>query len=186
MSTDMVITSSAIAPALEAKILAIVQKIDRTSTLISPSAKSRLEILVADAQAKGAKIYTAPVPSTPLSPQDYLPTVITGLTKEMVFYETESFGPVVGIVTVDSEAEILEIAEQATYGLSASIISSNHYRAIKLSESIKAGAVHINSMTVHDEPTLPHGGHGESGWGRFGSQWGMEEFVQTKTVTLHP
>lgn len=57
----------------------------------------------------------------------------------MVIYERESFGPVVGIVTVASEAKIIEIAEQATYGLSASIISSNHYRALKLSESIKAG-----------------------------------------------
>ncbi|KAJ5141029.1 Aldehyde dehydrogenase N-terminal [Penicillium atrosanguineum] len=166
MSTDTVITASAIAPTLEAKILSLVQKIDRTSTVISPAAKLRLEMLVADAQTKGAKIYTAP-------PQNYLPTVITGLTKEMILYETESFGPVVGILTVDSGAEIIEIAEQATYGLSASIISSNHYRAIKLSESIKAGAVHINSMTVHDEPTLPHGGYGESGWGRFGSKWGI-------------
>ncbi|KAJ5246773.1 Aldehyde dehydrogenase N-terminal [Penicillium chermesinum] len=186
MSTDLVITTSAIASILEEKILSIVQKIDCTSTVISPAAKSRLDMLVTDAQAKGAEIYTAPMPSTPLSPHDYLPTVITGLTKDMIFYETESFGPVVGMVSVDSEAEIIEIAEQATYGLSASIISSNHYRAMKLSESIKAGAVHINSMTVHDEPTLPHGGHGESGWGRFGSKWGMEEFVQTKTVTLHP
>ncbi|KAJ5499268.1 hypothetical protein LT330_000167 [Penicillium expansum] len=186
MSTDMVITSSAVASTLEAKIFSLVQKIDHASTVISPAAKSKLEMLVADAQAKGAKIYTSPVPFTPLSPQEFLPTVITGLTKEMGFYETESFGPVVGIVTVESEAQIIEIAEQATYGLSASIISSNHYRALKLSESIKAGAVHINSMTVHDEPTLPHGGHGESGWGRFGSQWGMEEFMQTKTVTLHP
>ncbi|KAJ5654889.1 Aldehyde dehydrogenaseN-terminal [Penicillium lividum] len=186
MSTDMVITSSAVAPTLEAKILSLVQKIDCASTVISPAVKSKLEMLVADAQAKGAKIHTAPIPSTPLSPQDFLPTVITGLTKEMVFYETESFGPIVGIVTVESEAQIIEIAEQATYGLSASIISSNHYRALELSESIKAGAIHVNSMTVHDEPTLPHGGHGESGWGRFGSQWGMEEFMQTKTVTLHP
>ncbi|KAJ6138957.1 Aldehyde dehydrogenase N-terminal [Penicillium samsonianum] len=54
------------------------------------------------------------------------------------FHETESFGPVVGIVTVESEAQIIEIAEQANYGLPASIISSNHYRALKLSESIKA------------------------------------------------
>jgi acyl-CoA reductase-like NAD-dependent aldehyde dehydrogenase len=181
----MVITSTALAPALETKILALLKKIDCASTVISPAAKSKLEMLVADAQAKGAKIYTAPIPPTALSLQEFLPTVIIGLTKEMTFYETESFGPLFGIVEVESEAQIIEIAEQATYGLSASIISSNHYRALKLSESIKAGAVHINSKTVHDESTLPHGGHGESGWGRFGANWGMEEFVQTKTVILN-
>lgn len=185
MSTDMVITSTTVTPTLEAKIISLVQNIDRASTVISPAAKSKLETLVADAQAKGAKIYTARVPSTSLSSQDFLPTVITGLTAEMAFYETESFGPVVGIVTVDSEAQITEITQQASYGLSASIISSNHYRALKLSESINAGAIHINSMTIHDEASLPHGGRGESGWGRFGSRWGMEEFMQTKTITLH-
>ncbi|KAJ5406406.1 Aldehyde dehydrogenase N-terminal [Penicillium sp. CMV-2018d] len=78
------------------------------------------------------------------------------------------------------------MAEQATYGLSVSIISSNHCHALKLSGSIKAGDIHVNSMTLHDEPTLPHGGYGESGWGRSGSQWGIKEFMQAKTVTLHP
>lgn len=63
---------------------------------------------------------------------------------------------------METEEQILSIIKEAKYGLSSSIIS---YRAFELAESIKAGAVHINSMTVHDEPTVPHGGYG--GWGRF-------------------
>lgn len=184
MSTDMVIASKAVAPALEAKILAILQEIDTMSVVISSAAKAKLEMLVSDAMEKGAQIHTAPKAMNTLA-QSFPPTVISGLTKEMKLYEIESFGPVFGIVLAENEDQIIEIIQQAKYGLSSSIISRNHYRALQLASFIKAGAVHINSKTVHDEPTLPHGGYGDSGWGRFGARWGLEEFVQTKVITLH-
>ncbi|KAF7184080.1 hypothetical protein CNMCM7691_004639 [Aspergillus felis] len=185
MSTDMVLVTTAVAPTLEAKILAILHEIDTTSVLISPAAKAKVEMLVSDARDKGAQIHTPPRVNE-ASPRSFPPTVVTGLTPEMKLYEIESFGPVVSIVAVETEEQITAIIEAAKYGLSSSIISRNHYRALELAGSIKAGAVHINSMTVHDEPTLPHGGYGDSGWGRFGAHWGLEEFVQTKVVTLHP
>jgi acyl-CoA reductase-like NAD-dependent aldehyde dehydrogenase len=185
MSTDKVLVTTAVAPALEAKILAILHDIETTSVLISPAAKAKVEMLVSDARDKGAQIHTPPR-ANDASPRSFPPTVVTGLTPEMKLYEIESFGPVVGIVAVETEEQIIAIIEAAKYGLSSSIISRNHYRALELAGSIKAGAVHINSMTVHDEPTLPHGGYGDSGWGRFGARWGLEEFVQVKVVTLHP
>ncbi|KAF7128508.1 hypothetical protein CNMCM5793_003296 [Aspergillus hiratsukae] len=185
MSTDKVLVTTAVAPALEAKILAILHDIDTTSVLISPAAKAKVEMLVSDARNKGAQIHT-PLTVNDASPRSFPPTVVTGLRPEMKLYEIESFGPVVGIVAVETEEQIIAIIEAAKYGLSSSIISRNHYRALELAGSIKAGAVHINSMTVHDEPTLPHGGYGDSGWGRFGARWGLEEFVQAKVVTLHP
>ncbi|GFF54094.1 vanillin dehydrogenase [Aspergillus udagawae] len=185
MSTDKVLVTTAVAPALEAKILAILHDIETTSVLISPAAKDKVEMLVTDARDKGAQIHTPPR-ANDASPRSFPPTVVTGLTPEMKLYEIESFGPVVGIVAVETEEQIIAIIEAAKYGLSSSIISRNHYRALELAGSIKAGAVHINSMTVHDEPTLPHGGYGDSGWGRFGARWGLEEFVQVKVVTLHP
>ncbi|GFF57513.1 vanillin dehydrogenase [Aspergillus udagawae] len=184
MSTDKVLVTTAVAPALEAKILAILHDIETTSVLISPAAKAKVEMLVSDARDKGARIHTPPKVHDP-SPRSFPPTVVTGLTPEMKLYEIESFGPVVGIVAVETEEQIIAIIEAAKYGLSSSIISRNHYRALELAGSIKAGAVHINSMTVRDEPTLPHGGYGDSGWGRFGARWGLEEFVQLKVVTLH-
>jgi acyl-CoA reductase-like NAD-dependent aldehyde dehydrogenase len=185
MSTDMVLVTTAVAPALEAKILAILHDIDTTSVLISPAAKAKVEMLVSDARDKGARIHT-PRTVNDASPRSFPPTVVAGLTPAMKLYEIESFGPVVGIVAVETEEQIVAIIEAAKYGLSSSIISRNHYRALELAGYIKAGAVHINSMTVHDEPTLPHGGYGDSGWGRFGARWGLEEFVQVKVVTLHP
>ncbi|KAL5361471.1 Aldehyde/histidinol dehydrogenase [Aspergillus floccosus] len=187
MSTDKVLVTATVAPLLEAKILAILHSIKSTSMLISPAAKAKVKMLVADARDKGAQIHTSPVVDhSDASDRSFPPTVVTGLTPEMKLFEIESFGPVVGIVTVEKEEEISSIIGAAKYGLSSSIFSRNIYRALELAGSIKAGAVHINSMTVHDAPTLPHGGYGDSGWGRFGARWGMEEFFQTKVVTLHP
>lgn len=187
MSTDLIIATKHVAVKLEEKLLSLLQTIEQSGTVITAAAKIKLDALVKDAVDKGARVYTAPVldHSSNESRQSFIPTIITGLKPEMAFYETESFGPLCGIITVEDEDGVIDIAEQATYGLSASIFSQNHYNALKLAGSIRSGAVHINSMTVHDEATLPHGGRGDSGWGRFGSQWGLEEFLQTKTVTLH-
>lgn len=187
MSTDLIIATKHVAVQLQENLLRLLQTIKRSGTVITAAAKIKLDALVKDAVDKGAKVYTAPVLdySTNDSALSFIPTIITGLRQEMAFYETESFGPLCGMLTVEDEDGIINITEQATYGLSAAIFSQNHYKALKLAGSIRSGAVHINSMTVHDEATLPHGGRGDSGWGRFGSQWGLEEFLQTKTVTLH-
>lgn len=185
MSTDLVLVTTAVASALEDKILAILQDINTPSVLISPAAKSKVEMLVSDAHDRGAQIHAHPM-GHDASPRSFPPTVVTGLTPEMKLYEIESFAPVVGIMAVEREEQFMAIIEAAKYGLSSSIFSRNHYRSLDLAGTIKAGAVHINSMTVHDEPTLPHGGYGDSGWGRFGARWGLEEFIQTKIVTLHP
>ncbi|MEK7051805.1 aldehyde dehydrogenase family protein, partial [Mycobacterium ulcerans] len=106
--------------------------------------------MVSDARDKGARIYTAPAPRGSL-PTNYCPgTVVSGLTTEMELYEIESFGPVFGTVSVQTEDQIFKMIQQAKYGLSSSIISRDHYRALQLARCIKAGAVHINTMTVHD------------------------------------
>ncbi|KAL3484148.1 putative aldehyde dehydrogenase [Aspergillus germanicus] len=186
MSTDTVLVTKNVAQAIEDKILSLLQSLDTTPVVISAASKAKLQSLVSDAGGKGASVYTAPVPPNPLPSNSYPATVVTGLTKEMALYEVESFGPILGILTVENEDAMMDIIQESKYGLSSSIISKDHYRALELARSIRAGAVHVNSMTVHDEPTLPHGGHGDSGWGRFGAQWGLEEFVQTKVITIHP
>jgi acyl-CoA reductase-like NAD-dependent aldehyde dehydrogenase len=78
------------------------------------------------------------------------------------------------------------LVNESLYGLSCAIFSQDYLKALKMAKLINTGAVHINSATVHDEPSLPHGGWKESGWGRFGGRWGFEEFLQTKTIILHP
>lgn len=184
MSTDLVFALSDIADSLIPGILSHLETIKDAHTVISPASKQRLQGLVDDARAKGAIIHQANIPG--LQDAQFPATVIEGLSPDMGFFSAESFGPLVGIVRVQTETEAMELIQRSTYGLSAAIFTKSHFKALKLAESVRAGAIHVNGMTVHDEATLPHGGQGESGWGRFGAKWGIEEFLQTKTVILNP
>jgi len=86
------------------------------------------------------------------------PVIVKGITKDMDLFYTESFGPTVSVITVKSEEEALELANDTEYGLSSAIFTRDLGRALRLARQIESGAVHINGMTVHDESNLPHGG----------------------------
>jgi len=104
--------------------------------------------------------------------------------KDMDLYYTESFGPTVTLLSVSSDEEALKIANDTEYGLSGAVFTKDLTRGLSLAKRIESGAIHINSMSVHDEPTLPHGGMKKSGFGRFNANAGLDEFVRTKTITF--
>ncbi|KAF5016492.1 hypothetical protein F66182_11809 [Fusarium sp. NRRL 66182] len=112
-------------------------------------------------------------------------TVIQGVAPGMDLFQTESFGPTVSLIACRSDEQAIAIANDTEYGLTAAIFTRNIGKAFSLARQIRAGAVHINSMTVHDEATLPHGGVKDSGWGRFNADAGLAEFLTTKTVTIN-
>ncbi len=87
------------------------------------------------------------------------------------------------MIAFDTDEEAIEIANDTEYGLSGAVFTENLGRGLKIAKEIDSGAIHINSMSVHDEAMLPHGGVKKSGWGRFNAQWGVEEFQKLKTVT---
>ncbi|KAH6967690.1 Aldehyde/histidinol dehydrogenase [Ilyonectria sp. MPI-CAGE-AT-0026] len=90
-----------------------------------------------------------------------------------------------GVVTALSEDEAIEMANASEYGLSATIWTRDYYRALELAQRLDVGAVHINAPTVHGEATLPHSGNKASGFGRFGAEWGLREFLQIQTVVIN-
>ncbi|CEL11532.1 hypothetical protein ASPCAL14633 [Aspergillus calidoustus] len=185
MCTDIVLCTQSTATVLQEKILSLIESNPQVHTLISEKSKKKLETLVADAVAHGATVHSTSCPISKAPGNTFPATVITGLTEKMQFFSIESFGPLLGIMSVDSEDDMRDVVAGLGYGLSASIFTKSHLRAIKISEGLGAGAVHVNGMTVHDEHTLPHGGQGLSGWGRFGGNWGVDEFLQTRTVILN-
>ncbi|BCS28076.1 uncharacterized protein APUU_61124S [Aspergillus puulaauensis] len=81
------------------------------------------------------------------------------------------------------EEEAIALANDTEYGLTSAVFTSNLFSGLRVANQIESGAVHINSMTVHDDPTLPHGGWKNSGFGRFGGTAGYDEWLQTKTIT---
>ncbi|KAH8704063.1 aldehyde dehydrogenase domain-containing protein [Talaromyces proteolyticus] len=112
------------------------------------------------------------------------PIILTNVTREMSIWKTETFAPVAVLMPFTLPDEAISLANDCPYGLSSSIFSQDILKAIELAKRIDAGAVHINSITIHDEAHLPHGGTKASGWGRFGVPWGFSEFTQLKTITV--
>jgi acyl-CoA reductase-like NAD-dependent aldehyde dehydrogenase len=113
-----------------------------------------------------------------------LPTILTNVNPSMVCYQEETFGPVTAVYKVDSADAALAIANDTPYGLSAAVFTQNLAEAMRLSQSIHAGMVHINAPTLHDEPHVPFGGVGDSGMGREGAQTDIDHCTEWKWVTI--
>ena len=114
----------------------------------------------------------------------YQPTVITGVTPEMEIFHEEVFGPVANIMFADGEDEAIALANNCRYGLSASVITRNEERGLKVARRIESGMAHVNDTTIYDEPTIPFGGMKNSGLGRHGGRWSVETFTDTRWLTV--
>lgn len=141
--------------------------------------------LVDDAIAKGAKLVFGDYSRDVILKSNIIPPLILeNVTAEMKINSTESFGPVFTLHTFANVYDVVKEVNEHEFGLKASIWSKNTIGALKLAKKLEIGGVHINSPTIHDEPTVPHGGVKSSGSGRFNSQWGMDEFMFVKTITI--
>ena len=114
----------------------------------------------------------------------YSPTILTNITKEMPVYYEETFGPVFTIIKFNSTDEMIEIANDSEFGLGGSIWSEDKETALSLARRIETGAMFINDFTKSD-PRLPFGGIKKSGYGRELSEFGIKEFVNIKTISIH-
>ena len=194
MSTDTVLVAAPIFAEFREALLSNLENINKTGNeiqrLITIKAAARVRSLVQNAVANGAIIHTAPTTNQEtnnLNPDAAMvpATIIEGLNNSMELFTVEAFGPLLSIIPIKSAAEGIDMVNACNYGLSSAIHTRNHYQALSFAKKMKVSAVHINGATVHDESTLPHGGHGDSGWGRFGGEWGLQEFVHTKTVIMN-
>jgi aldehyde dehydrogenase (NAD+) len=135
---------------------------------------------IQDAVAKGAQVLTGG------THQDnfYQPTIVAGVTSGMRIYNEESFGPITSVIKCKSTEEALAIANDTSYGLAAGVITNDMQKAMDLALRLDTGMVHINDTTVADEPHVPFGGIKNSGMGREGGRYSMEEMTELKWVTI--
>jgi acyl-CoA reductase-like NAD-dependent aldehyde dehydrogenase len=161
----------------------ILNKPDMGPYVINSQSADKNRALIADAVGQGARLEHGTADTVSETPTQMLPTVISGVNETMDIYQTESFGPSVSFFTFKTEAEAIELANDTEHGLSAAVFTENLQTGLRMSRQIETGAVHINSMTVHDEYPLPHGGVKSSGFGRFNGYQGLDEFLYSKTVT---
>jgi succinate-semialdehyde dehydrogenase/glutarate-semialdehyde dehydrogenase len=111
----------------------------------------------------------------------YPPTVLTGVRPGMVAFDEEIFGPVAAIIEANDENHAIALANQSPFGLGAAIFTSNKSRADRIARQIEAGSVFVNAL-VKSDVRLPFGGVKNSGYGRELSWFGIQEFVNIKTV----
>lgn len=186
MSTDTVVVVKDIAAEFEQVLTKAVKHAPSPGVrLMTQKSHVKVGELLEDARAKGATVVEAGQNASEKRADSHQPSLIIGLKPEMRYFYEEAFGPLLGLIVVDNEAEAERIVHCLGYGLSLAIWSQDVHGALNLARRAPVGAVHINAPTVHDEQTLPHGGVGLSGFGRFGGIWGLKEFMQTKTVILH-
>lgn len=153
-------------------------------TVIGPLIRARqcdfIDSQLADATEKGASVLMGGTHEG----QFYQPTVLEGVTPEMRIYHEESFGPVVSLFRAQDEEDALRIANDTEYGLSAALITNDLQKAMDLSLRLESGMVHVNDTTISDEPHVPFGGVKNSGFGREGGRYSLEELTEVKWVTI--
>ncbi|KAI1473737.1 aldehyde dehydrogenase [Daldinia eschscholtzii] len=187
MSTERIIVHKKISQVFKEKLAASIEKIfpakGDAAVLVSSRGVDKNKVLLKDAVNKGATILHGDIDATESTKTRMRPIVAGGVTSDMDLYKQESFGMSVSLIEVETEEEALRIANDTEYGLASAVFTEDLKVGLRFARGIETGAVHINNMTVHDEPALPHGGAKESGYGRFNAAAGIQEWVRTKTIT---
>ena len=150
--------------------------------LIDEKAVEKVEELVADAKEKGGTIVTGGKRHA-LGGSFYEPTVISNASPVMRFMKEEIFGPVAPVFKFASEEEAIELANDTEYGLAAYFYTGDLGRAFRVMEGLKYGMVGVNEGII-TTPEAPFGGVKESGLGREGGHQGIEDYLDTKYVSI--
>ncbi len=150
--------------------------------MISQSAIDKVEELMADATSKGARVVEGGK-SHELGGLFYQPTVVSGVTAEMAFAREEIFGPVAPVFQFSTEEEVVRLANDTEFGLAAYFYARDLGRVFRVAEQLEYGMVCINDGILSTE-VAPFGGVKESGVGREGSKYGIDEYIEIKYITL--
>ncbi len=150
--------------------------------LIDERAVAKVEEHISDAVSKGAKILTGGKRHE-LGGTFFQPTVLTDISPDMLLNNEETFGPVAPLARFKDEKEVIEKANNTPFGLAAYFYSRDISRVWRVAEALEYGIVGINEGIISNE-VAPFGGVKESGIGREGSKYGIEEYLETKYLCL--
>ena len=150
--------------------------------LISENAIEKVSNHIEDAKNSGAIITTGGNPHS-LGGLFFEPTVLTGVSDEMLISKEETFGPVAPIFSFETEQEVIERANNTPYGLAAYFYTNDLAKSWRVSEQLDYGMVGLNTGIISTE-MAPFGGVKESGIGREGSKYGVDDYLEIKYVSL--
>ena len=150
--------------------------------LINLAAVAKVEAHIAEAVAKGARVETGGSRHA-LGGCFFTPTVLSGVTSDMLATQEETFGPLAPVVRFETEEDVIALANASPFGLASYFYTRDLGRIWKMAEAIEAGMVAVNTGLMSTE-VAPFGGVKASGLGREGSRYGIEDYLELKYVCL--
>ena len=150
--------------------------------MIDEAAIGKVEEHLENAKANGAKVLAGGGRSD-LSGTYFQPTVLANVTPDMQIANEETFGPLAGVIRFKEEAEAIKMANSTEFGLASYFYARDISRVWRVAEAIEAGMVGINTGLISTE-VAPFGGVKQSGLGREGSHYGLEDFMETKYLCM--
>jgi betaine-aldehyde dehydrogenase len=157
----------------------------QVGAIISSAHHDKIDGYVRDAKANGAQVRLGgsgfSIPG--LAGQFYQPTVVTNVTRDMAIAREEVFGPVLSVMTFKTLDEAIALANDGSYGLSAGVWSENVHTCLEFARRVQAGTIWTNTW-MDGYPEMPFGGFKQSGSGRELGRFGLDEFMEIKTLTM--
>ncbi len=150
--------------------------------LINEKAIEKVKKHISDAESKGAKIVLGGKPSS-VGTLFFEPTILTDVTSKMIVAKEETFGPVAPLFRFQKEEEAVQMSNDTEFGLASYFYSQDIHRVWRVAEGLEYGMVGINAGIVSSE-VAPFGGVKESGMGREGSKYGIDEYVEIKYLCM--
>ena len=155
------------------------------NTLVGPmvSANQKQTVLeyIEKGKAEGAKVLVGDKKPASETGHFVTPTVFTNVTNDMTIAQEEIFGPVLAIITYETEEEAIEIANDSIYGLSGAVVGPDE-RAYEVAKQLRTGNIFVNKAGRN--PLAPFGGYKQSGLGRENGLYGVEDYLETKAIFL--
>lgn len=193
-SGSRIIVHEDIAEAFVARVLALSAKVPfgdpldpatQVGAIISPAHQEKIDAYVRGAEKAGAEVRLGgagfSVPG--LSGRFYEPTVVVNVKPDMAIAREEVFGPVLSVMTFRTLDEAVALANDAAYGLSAGVWSENVHTCLSFARRVQAGTIWTNTW-MDGFPEMPFGGFKQSGSGRELGRFGLDEFLEVKTLTM--
>ena len=189
--TNRFLVQEGVYDAFAARLVAAVQKLKvgdglqgetQQGPLINMAAVEKVEAHIADAVARGAKVLSGGT-RHPLGGTYFQPTVLTDVTPAMAVAREETFGPLAPLFRFTTEEEAIRMANDTEFGLASYFYSRDIGRVWRVAEAMEYGIVGINTGLISTE-AAPFGGMKESGFGREGSKYGLEDFLEIKYLCM--
>lgn len=143
MSTERIVVQRGIADQFKQKLTETAEKLFGKDApalvLVNSAAVSKNRKLVSDAVSRGAKVLFGDASASESTNTSMRPIIVDGVNKEMDMYATESFGPTVSLMVVDTEEEAVALANDTEYGLTAAVFTSNLFRGLRVAKQIESG-----------------------------------------------